>query len=268
MRSSIRVATLDETLRYSRPGLDRRRLLPAIAGGAGLGIDSSTPAYVSTTTGFATSLTTASFTPPLGALLVVAFANANTTSLQTVPTNTGGAITWNGSAKVTEAANSCSSSIWFGTVTTSASLTVTGHVASASDWGIGVVVVTGQSATQNGATQVASSASGTPSGTIASLIGSSSLVLGSIANFSNATVGTPGTNQSLSFNGHTYSMTDATSGSAIWAQSDTRISLAAGTSDIINDTAPTAIDYSLTMCEIIAASGGPSFLTYRIPLGV
>src|SRR4029077_9649309 len=104
-----------------------------------LASDSSTPAYLGTTTSV-TSQPTTSFTPPLGALLVACFANANTTTFQTVPTNTGGAVTWAGAAQITESGNGAASSIWLGTVTTSASMTVTGHLAVAKiDWAFGVV---------------------------------------------------------------------------------------------------------------------------------
>lgn len=220
-----------------------------------LAIDASTPVIVNTA-GAVASLTTASFTPPLGALLVVMFNNAANTNLQTTPTNTGGAVTWAGSAQQTEAANACAASVWLGTVTTSASMTVTAHVTSSADWGFAVAVVTGQAATQNGATQIGTSASGAPSATIASLTGSNSLVLGSIANFSNGTGPTVGSNQSDSFNAHTFLWQDGTN-AAGWMQFDTRISLSAGASDTINDSAPT-IAYSMVAVEILVAGAAPA----------
>lgn len=220
-----------------------------------LAVDASTPAFVSTTSGNVSTLTSASFTPPLGALLVVMYVNSAQTTANNKPSNTGGAVTWDAAVAVSEAVNSVIASIWRGVVTTSASMTVTDTLGAASqDWGYGVAVITGQAATQNGATQVATSASGLPSGTIASLTGANSLILGCASNFSNATVGTPGTNQTLTFNGHAFSFSDATLGGSGWAQFDTRISLAAGASDTINDTAPT-VDYSLAMLEILASTG-------------
>lgn len=222
-----------------------------------LAIDASTPVFVAATAAAVSTLTTASFTPPVGALLVVVYANGGQGAAANQPSNTGGAVSWNASAKVSEVANNAAASVWFGTVTSSASMTVTQTLgASDIDWGFGVVVVTGQGATQNGATQVATSVSGTPSGTIASLVGSNSLILGGVGNFSNSTVGTAGSGQSLTFNGHAFSLSDGANQSAGWAQYLTGMNLAAGASATINDTAPTGIDYSLAMAEILAATGG------------
>lgn len=225
-----------------------------------LAIDASTPAYVSTgisSTNVAT-LTTASFTPPNGALLAVLFSQDNgaVTVTQQKPSNTGGAVTWDAAVKVQQASNSVVNSVWLGTVTTSAAMTVTQTIGTAEiDWGFGVVVVTGQAATQNGATQTGGSNSGTPTATIASLVGANSLVVASLCNFTNLTVGTPGTGQSISFNGNSFSDSDNAHSGSFWSQYLTGINLAAGVSATINDTAPTAINYGIAMLEILAATG-------------
>jgi hypothetical protein len=220
-----------------------------------LAIDTSTPAYTSTTTTSVSSLTSVSFTPPLGALLAVSYANGGGATAMNQPSNTGGAVTWDAAVKVSEVANSAAAATWFGTVTTSASMTVTVTTGlTHKDWGFGVVVVTGQAATQNGGTQIATSASGLPSGTIASLVGTNSLIIGSVSNFTNGTGPTIPAGQSDVFNGNTYLMTDGVSGGATWSQFLTGINLSAGSSATINDTAPT-IDYALAMVEILAAAG-------------
>jgi hypothetical protein len=223
-----------------------------------LAIDASTPAYKSTGNGGNTgTLTTASFTPPLGSLLVVMWAIGSTASQAMVkPTNTGGAVTWDAAVAISEAANGCCAAIWMGTVTTSASMTVTETLGSGlTEWGFGVAVVTGQAASPKGATQPATAASAAlPSGTIASLTGSNSLIVASVSNYTDATVGTPGTGQSVTFNGLSFSGVDTTNGGSEWAQYLTGMNLAAGASATINDTAPSIV-YSMAMLEILAAAG-------------
>lgn len=263
MRPRIRVATLEEVVRYgSHEALRAHGLLPPIAGAAGLAIDASTPPFL-TQVAFGgaavASLTTASFTPPAGALLIVPFGNSANTTLQTAPTNTGGTVAWDATAKVTEAANGCASSIWLGTVTVSASMTVTLHkAATATNWTGGVAVVTGQAATQNGATGVNTSANGLPSQSVTTL-GANSLILGSIVNFTNGTLPTVPANQSTTFGSRVFTNADAAN-AAIWAQYLTGINLAAGATATINDTAP-SVAYSLTMIEILAA---PSIRPMRV----
>jgi hypothetical protein len=236
-----------------------------------LAVHASTPVYVSTATS-ASSLTTASFTPPVGSLLVVLFSNADLAIGINKPTNTGGAVTWDASVAASELANSCGAAVWRGLVTTSAAMTVTATPTSISqtDWGFGVPVVTGQAATQNGATGVATSASGTPSVTTSALVGDNSLVLGAFANDFNGTIGTPGAGQSLTFNAHAFSF--AASGSADWAQYLTGMNLAAGGTATLNDTAPTGVNFCAAAVEILAAGAvAPAtvpFIPCRMPLGV
>lgn len=220
-----------------------------------LAVDASTPPFLVEAVFGGTaisSLTTASFTPPVGALLVVVYGNSFDTSLQTVPTNTGGTVSWDGAAKVTEAANGCASSIWNATVTVSASMTVTLHKAVANtNWCGGVAVLTGQAATQNGATGVNTSAGANPSQSVTT-VGANSLILGTVTNFTNGTLPTVPANQSTTFGTRVFTDHDGTN-SAIWAQFLTGINLSAGSTATINDTAP-SVAYSLTMLEVLAAA--------------
>lgn len=261
-----RVATPDELGRAVKahgPGgaaraLRRYGLIPPIAGASGIAIDASTPALVTTTT-VANTLTTGSFTPPLNAILAVLCADGSNATTFPAPTNAGGGVTWASAAQVALQGNFVKSvSIWLGQVTTSASMTVSEPTtAGSSSWIMGVVVITGALAlaSQTGATQSATSTNGTPSATIASLTGSGSLVLGVVADTTNNTP-TLGTNQSSTFNGHSFQFADSTHNRSDWAQYDTRMSLAAGASITLNDTAPTGTNYTIAMAEILAAAGG------------
>jgi len=241
-------------------------LLIPVAGASGLAIDGSTPAAVSTNASVA-SLTTASFTPPLNSLLVVIFGTGWSATGISSPSNTGGGVTWNGAVAVSETANNSGAAVWLGTVTTSASMTVTCNPASAiGQWGFGVAVVTGQAASPAGATNVSTSGNGIPTCTIASLTGSNSLVLAGIGNATNGTIGTPGTGQSITWNGHSFGYNSGGGGSG-WGQYLTGMNLAAGSSATISDTAPT-IHYSEAMLEILAATGAAAVTPQLLMMGV
>lgn len=232
-----------------------------------LAIDLSTPAAVATAGTAVTTRVTASFTPPLGALIVVGFAStANNTTVGT-PTNTGGAVTWDGSAAITTNTAGVTQ-IWRGVVTTSASMTVTYTVGSSiSGWGIFPAVITGQVTSQTGAaTGTASSATAAlPSGTISSLTGANSLVLGVVDNNSNATGPTLGAAQSNIFGTRTFTYADGGSTSGGWMQYRSAMNLALGASATLNDTAP-SVSYTMSMLEILAIPG-TGFFPSRMPLG-
>ena len=243
-------------------------VLEILAAGGGITLDASTPIPVFGS-GSASTLTTASFTPPLGAMLLVAFTKDSGTAVtMNAPTNTGGAVTWD-SAVAVNISSQGQSAIWRGVVTTSASMTVTCNLSVASSWwGVMVAVITGQAASQTGAaTTTNSGTSSSPTGTIASLAGSNSLVVAAINNFSNGTLPTIPTGQSDVWSSTTLAW-NSTTNAAGWLQYNTGMNLAAGSSETINDTAP-SISWSEAMLEIIAAGagGGPFFTPHRMPLG-
>jgi hypothetical protein len=218
-----------------------------------LAIDASTPALVTSTTSVA-SLTTASFTPPVGSLLVVGYTSAFSVAMAK-PTNTGGTVSWSASVLATKTQNGLAA-LWLGTVTASAAMTVTESMGSTAGVSMGVVVVTGQAATQNGIVTSSSGAPAAPSITLSPLVGANSLILGVCNNGSNSTVGTVGANQTQTFNGNVFTLSDATNGDAGWMQYDTRINLAAGASDTLNTTA--SCNNAFVAAEILAAGGGSS----------
>jgi hypothetical protein len=238
-------------------------------------IDTSTPALV--TAGNATtavnSLTTASFTPPLGALLVVVYSCPFQNTAMVKPTNTGGAVTWDAAVAVAiGTAGQGAVGIWRGLVTTSAAMTVTENPnAGAQSWVMGVVVVTSQHATVNGKTATASSASGTPSVTLSTLNGSNSLCLAVGGQNSLGTAPTIPAGQSNSFNGRTFQQVDTTNGDVEWAQYLTGMNLAAGANATLNDTAPTGISYVMAALEVVDVNGVTvpvrPFIPRRMPMG-
>lgn len=79
---------------------------------------------------------------------------------------------------------------------------------------------------------------------------SNSLIFGVGNDFDNAVARTPGTGQSLV---HQYF---SAAGDTYWMQMQTNPVAAAGTHVTINDTAPTGDRFNLTICEILAGSGG------------
>lgn len=224
-----------------------------------LAIDSSTPA-VATLTGATpgTSLASAAFSPPANSLLVLLFS-----SQQSGPATTISAITDSLASHLTytklvaETANHVDAEVWIARVggTAPGSMTVTATFGSAFDALLGVAVVTGAAATQNGATTGTTSGGGAPSATIASLVGANSLILGVVGNFTGSTLPTIPAGQSDSFNGHAFTLSSAGDAAAAWGQFLTGMNLAAGSSATINDTAPT-VDYSMAIAEILAASSG------------
>lgn len=220
-----------------------------------LAFDSSTPAPVSNTSGSTiTSQTTAAFTPPLGALLVVTAQQGNTAQSMTQPSNTGGAVTWDAAAKV-ELKSPNASAIWFGKVTTSASMTVTINLAVASNyWGGCVAVVTGQAASQSGAaTGTNGNAAQTPTVTTSNLVGTNSFVIASIADGSDMATPTIPAGQSDVFGGRTLAWTGGAGTDSGWVQYLTS-PIAPGNPATLNDTAPTGIRHTTVAAEILADS--------------
>src|SRR5579871_4830856 len=180
-------------------------------------IDSSTPAInVGTVSGADSSSVSAAFSPPASSLLVM-LATTCRASVQPVVTSVtdslGTHLNW--TKLVGEEANVCSTAIWIADVPATApgSMTVTVNYSTNTAYGINnavaVAVLTGAKpvASQTGKTATATSTSGTPSATLSSLVGSGSLCLAAVENWTNTTLPTLGTGQSDVFNSHTWSMT-------------------------------------------------------------
>jgi hypothetical protein len=130
-------------------------------------------------------------------------------------------------------------------------MTVTANLGASNNFNpILPVVVTGAkpATSQNGGTATNGSASGTPTATINALAGTNWLVIGTLGQNTDSTAPTVGSGQSKTINGHdTWASADGT-----WCQYLTGMNLAAGSSATINITAPTAIQYSMAIIEILA----------------
>ena len=71
-----------------------------------------------------------------------------------------------------------------------------------------------------------------------------------------AGIGTPGTSQSQSFNAHAFTLNDTSNGFASWGQYDTRINLAKGSSDTLNNTTGGPLT-SWVALEVLALGQAP-----------
>ncbi len=100
-----------------------------------------------------------------------------------------------------------------------------------------------------GAVTSASAATGAPAATLTTTR-KGSFVIGVGNDFDSATARTPATGQSLL---HQYL---STAGDTYWVQMETNPVPVSGTSVSIKDTAPATDQYNLTICEILAGSGG------------
>lgn len=100
-----------------------------------------------------------------------------------------------------------------------------------------------------GAVTSASAATGTPAATLTTTR-NGSLVIGVGNDFANAIARTPANGQSVL---HQYL---STAGDTYWVQMETGAVPVSGTSVSIKDTAPATDQYNLTICEILAGSGG------------
>lgn len=245
-----------------------------------LAIDASTKAITEGST--TASITSASFSPPAGSLFAVCSQNATSAvGFSSVSDNLGSHLTY--TKLVFELANGCGAEIWVADCAASqTNMTVTGTWSSALGFGgresgLQVIVFTGAApaATQvaSSHTKVATNGSGTPSAALTAAA-STSWIIGSITNFSNQTGPTVPGGQTDSLGGVTGLWTDATDGSAGWTQGNTAV----GNSNLtINDTAPTAIAYSMVVAEILAATVTASGFEFgvtpplqppRMPFGV
>jgi hypothetical protein len=223
-------------------------------------LDASTPAKA---TGTGTSITTVSFTPPSGSLIEIHFATNNTSSgtdasISSI-TNTGTAITWTRQARKNKNTGSTGGTgepggaeIWTG-VGNGGAITITVNgVGSGTGFEklVKPLVWTGADTTTFNVA-AASSASGTPSVTVASCL-AGSFVSAVSSDWAQKGLGTAGTGQTI---------VDETNVSGQISTHVWRLTSALGAngSQTMNLTAPTLEDYNLVAMEIRAASGGSSF---------
>lgn len=227
-----------------------------------LALDASTPAAVNVAIN-ATAPVTASFTPPSGALLVafVAVDGPQTGTAQTMSSVTGGSLTWT-LWKRSNAQNNPNlggtAEVWWATIPSSASMTVTAHPAITTHAGgllyVGVFTGAATSITGAASTNVSSGTLGNNATITGSLTTglANSWVWGVLNNYQNSTAPTvPSgqTNQAHNLN--------ATNGNYWWVQKQNATTTSSGTSVTINDTAP-LVRWQLVIVEIPAATGAGS----------
>lgn len=227
-----------------------------------LALDASTPAAVNVAIN-ATAPVTASFTPPSGALLVafVSMDGPQTGTPQTMSSVTGGSLTWTLWKRSNAQHNpnlGGTAEVWWATIPSSASMTVTAHPAVTTHAGglLYVGVFTGAATSITGAASTnASSGTGGLAATITASLTTglaNSWVWGVLNNFQNSTAPTvPSgqTNQAHNLN--------ATNGNYWWVQKQNATTTSSGTSVTINDTAP-SVRWQLVVVEIPAATGAGS----------
>ena len=200
-----------------------------------------------------TTITTSTFSTTTAGELLLAFISADDTSAggQQVGGVSGAGLTWQ--LVVRTNAQRGTSEIWRAfapSIVSSASVTATLAQSAAS---IAVVSFSGAdpSGTSGsgaiGATKSASAASGAPTGSLVTTR-NGSLVVGVGNDWDSNTSRTLGSGQTLV---HQYL---ATVGDTFWVQRMSASTPAAGTTVTINDTAPTADRFNLSLCEILPAS--------------
>lgn len=223
-----------------------------------LAIDASTPALASTAT--AVSVTTASFTPPSGSLVVLMYAanglSGADTSVASV-TNTGTSIAWtrqarknNNSSSTGGAGTNGGAEIWTGVGNGGAiTVTVTGAASgSGTDKAMQAVVFTGADTTNVTHVAAGSSASLTvPSVTLTSCAAGSHVVAVN-SDWNQSGLGTFPTGQTkISEYNNTSQVTDH-----FWRTTST---LSSAGSQTMNQTAPTQ-QWDMVVLEVVAASSG------------
>lgn len=258
MRRGFRVATWEETLEYGAKL--PRGLRPRIAGGAvrTLAVDASTVTWkaAGTTSSAVTTCVSSAFSPPAGSgIAVVVTQTALATSTVTAMTDSlGSHLSW--SKLKGQAGNGVDAEVWWANCPAAqAGMTVTSTISAAVDgrvYWVMPIVFTGAAPTQSGATNGATSASGTPSVAVTTTrVGSRVLMV--VGNFTNATGPTVGAAQTTTFGAVSGIVLQATTGDSAWVQMLTATTGAPG-SVTVNDTAPAAISYSAAAVEILAAN--------------
>lgn len=231
-----------------------------------IALDASTPA-ATTIVKAATSQASASFSPPANSLIVVfiGLQAVDSASAQSVSamSNTGTSLTWTRKvlANHSGTAPGGSAEIWSAFNTSLQTITITANftrpAGASADVNGGMMapkVFTGA------ATSLTTAASNTQISTAAALCTASvtttannSWVWGIALNWSNSTVGTAGTAQTI-----VESVNDTTSGDAEWTQKQNATTPTSGTVVTINDTAPSVI-HLLAVIEILPAPSGTVF---------
>jgi len=228
-----------------------------------IALDASTPA-ATTIVKASTSQASASFSPPANSLIIVFFGvqavdSASAQSVSAV-TNTGTALTWTRKVLANHSGSSPggSAEIWWAFNTAAqtgitVSANFTRPAAASTDQNGGLMAVKVYTGT---ATSLSTAASGSQISTANAVFSASvtttaanSWVWGVALNWSNSTVGTAGTAQTI-----VESVNDTTSGDAEWSQKQNATTPSSGTSVTINDTAP-SVTHLLAVIEILAAGG-------------
>ncbi|MHB1950240.1 MAG: hypothetical protein ACYCQK_02045 [Acidiferrobacteraceae bacterium] len=264
-RSRLRVATLEEVAAYG--GTLPRGLVPPIAGGSGLAIDTSTPPPVAFTADVS-STTTGTFSPPSGSVIVafIAAESNSATNAPSVSSVTGGGLTL---ARITGAAvsgrayptnNYSVVEAWYASAPSGASgmsLTVTLSEISDNTSGptgiIQPVVFTGAATTQSGA--VATVSAGTPSASVTTTAAGSWVFAAASSDAGNTDPTVP-SGQTLTINGNLAVEAGTNLNSVWWAQMQTAATAASGTAVSMSTTSP--ISYTNFLVVEILASGSVS----------
>jgi Domain of unknown function (DUF1929)/Bacterial Ig-like domain/Glyoxal oxidase N-terminus len=204
----------------------------------------------------ATTIAATAVTTTAGNELLLAFVSTDNISGTTTVTGVaGGGLTWQLAVRTN--AQRGTAEVWrtFApavltnvTVTATLSQSVAGSIVVVSFKGADPSGASGAGAL--GATRSASASTGAPTGTLTTTR-AGSWVFGVGNDWDHATARTLGSNQTLV---HQYL---ATIGDTYWVQRMTNPTASAGTSVTINDTAPTADRYDLSLVEILPASSTP-----------
>ena len=218
--------------------------LPAEAAG-GATIDKVVTAHA---TSSATTVTSPAFTTSAPGELLMAFVSADgpASPTQTITSVTGGGLTWRLRQRTN--AQRGTAEIWQAVApNVLSSATVTATHAGSYQAAITVATFTGASLTVDGATRGASAASGAPGASLSTLR-AGSWVWGVGNDWDDALARAVGAGQTK------VDEYLASTGDTMWLQRQTSVSGAAGTSVTINDTAPTADRWNLSLVEIPAAA--------------
>lgn len=251
-----RVATADELDRAVRRygperaprELWRYGLIPPIAGASGLAIDTSTPAYASSTG--SNTATSAAFSPPANSQFVLLFTNSDTGDDVTAVTDSLG--THLSYTQQVFDVSGVAASIWTApcpSPQTNMTITATwGTYSRSNKLCMGILVFTGAASSQSGAH---ASANNSPlSATLASAA-STSWVVGSFSDGRDQAAPTIPGGQTNVFNSHTFQLIDAAAGT-MWGQANS----AAGNGNLtLNVTAPAGPGPAVVY-EVQAAAGG------------
>ena len=233
-----------------------------------LAIDASTPAPTSVGVDV-TSVTSASFSPPAGSVIVLAYADgadsgASAHSISSVTDSLGSHLTWNflvRSNTVSSGSLSGTCEFWYAScpssqtnMTVSVTLNNTTNNTTSPVGCMLPIVFTGADTTQNGATGTASSTTG---GTITKSITTTranSWVIACGHNDNNSTNVTAGSGQTATVNGNDTRKVDSTDLMVAYVLTQTATTASSGTSVTMNCTAPTNVQFNFAVLEVLEAA--------------